>query len=75
MIYINVLLTVKDPKDIETVRTLLAEQRRLSRQEPGCKRFEVYQSQNDRGTFLLNEHWESQATIDAHRKAHAYTTV
>ena len=75
MLYLNVWLTAKDPKDIETVRGLLIQQCRLSRQEPGCVRFEVYQSQNDPARFLLNEHWESPAAIDAHRKAHAYTTV
>ncbi len=75
MIYLNVWLTVKNPATIDQVRGLLTEQARLSRQEPGCARFEVYQSQNDPTRFLLNEHWESQAAVDAHRKAHAYTTV
>ncbi len=75
MIYLNVLLTVKDPAQVETVRGLLIEQARLSRQEPGCARFEVYQSQNEPRRFILNEHWESPEAVDAHRKAHAYTTV
>jgi quinol monooxygenase YgiN len=75
MIYLNVWLKVKDAADVDRVRGLLIEQARLSRQEPGCVRFEVYQSQNDAATFMLNEHWESQASVDAHRKAHAYTTV
>lgn len=75
MIYINVVLTVKDPKDIDEIAKLLSEQQRLSREEPGCLRFEVYHSQNDRKVFILNEHWSDQAAIDAHRKAFAYTTV
>lgn len=75
MIYINVHLTVKDPKDIPEIQGLLAEQCRLSRQEPGCLRFEVYHSQTDAKVFLLNEHWADQAAIDAHRKAKAYTTI
>ncbi len=75
MIYLNVLLTVKDPANIGRVRELLLEQGRLSRQEPGCMRFEVYQSQSDPARLFLNEHWESQAAVDAHRKALAYTTV
>src|SRR5215470_13950297 len=75
MLYLNILLTVKDPGDVEKIRGLLAEQARLSRQEPGCNRFEVYQSNNDPTRFLLTERWESQATLDTHRTAKAYTTV
>ena len=75
MICLNIILNVKDPADIEKVRTLLIEQGRLSRQEPGCLRFEVYHSQNDASVFILNEQWESQAAVDAHRKAHAYTQI
>lgn len=75
MIYINVVLQVKDPADIETIKGHLAEQGRLSRAEPGCVRFEVYQSNNEPATFILNEHWASQAAVDEHRKAHAYTQI
>lgn len=75
MICLNILLNVNNPANVDKVRGLLAEQRRLSLQEPGCLRFEVYHSQNDPTVFILNEHWESQAAVEAHRKAHAYTTV
>ncbi len=75
MIYVNVWLKVKDAGDIDRVRELLAEQARLSREEPGCVRFEVYQSQSDPTRFLLSEHWESAAALDVHRQAHAYQTV
>lgn len=75
MITLLVMLKVKDPAQVETVRGLLAEQGRLSRQEPGCLRFEVYHSQNDTTRFVLCEHWESQAALDVHRTAKAYTTV
>jgi quinol monooxygenase YgiN len=47
----------------------------LSRQEPGCVRFEVYQSQNDAAKFFLHERWESQEALDEHRKGRAYTTI
>lgn len=75
MIYMNITLTVKAAADVASVRELLAEQGRLSRQEPGCARFEVYQSQNDERVFFLSEHWESQADLDRHREALAYTTI
>lgn len=70
-----VVLTVKEPGDVEKVSALLAEQTRLSRLEPGCLRFEVYHSENDKRKFMLCEHWESQAALDVHRTATAYQTV
>lgn len=75
MLYVNIWLTVKDRADVPKIRELLAEQGRLSRQEPGCLRFEVYHSQSDETRFLLHEHWESQAAIDEHRKGYAYTQI
>ena len=75
MIYANVLLTVKAEGDIEEIRGLLAEQRRLSLQEPGCERFEVYHSQSNPKVFLLVERWADQQALDVHRTALAYNTV
>jgi quinol monooxygenase YgiN len=75
MLYLNVVLSVKDRSDVETVRSLLTEAGRHSRQEPGCSRFEVYHSTADDTKFILNEHWESQDAIDGHRKAFAYTQI
>jgi quinol monooxygenase YgiN len=75
MIHLTIVLTVKDDRDVDEVRSLLAEQGRLSRQEPGCRRFEVYHSTADRRVFVLHEWWESQAALDAHRQARAYTEI
>ena len=75
MICLNIILQVKSADDVEKVKGLLAEQGRLSRVEPGCLRFEVYHSSHDPTTFILNERWESQAALDAHRLAKAYTTI
>lgn len=75
MIYLNVILTVKDANDIPEIQSLLSEQGRLSRAEPGCMRFEVYHSSSDPKVFILNEHWADQTAVDAHRKATAYTTI
>lgn len=75
MIYLNIWLTVKDVARIAEVRDLLVQQATLSRQEPGCLRFEVFQSNNDPQRFLLHERWQSQADLDVHRTATAYTTV
>ena len=66
MIYANIWLTVKEPGNVEKIRELLSEQARLSREEPGCARFEVYQSHNDATRFLLVERWETQEALDKH---------
>ncbi|HEV2972716.1 MAG TPA: putative quinol monooxygenase [Pirellulales bacterium] len=75
MLFLNVWLAVKNKDDVDQVRRLLTEAAGLSRQEPGCLRFEVYQSQNDAAKFLLHERWESQEALDRHRTAQAYTTI
>jgi len=75
VIYANIWLTVKDAADVDEIRELLRQQRRLSLQEPGCERFEVYQSNNDPKVFLLVERWKDQPSLDAHRLATAYTTI
>lgn len=75
MICLNVILTAKNAADVEAIKGLLAQQSKLSREEPGCLRFEAYHSQTNITTFLLCEHWESQEALDAHRRAKAYTEI
>lgn len=75
MIYSNVFLTVKDEADIEKVRELLIQQGTLSKQEPGCARFEVYHSKNEPTFFMLIERWETQEHLDQHREAKAYLEI
>ena len=75
MIYNNVILSVKNRDDVETVAKLLAEQARLSSEEPGCSRFEVYHSQADRQQFFLVEQWDSDADLARHKEAKAFTEL
>ena len=75
MVYVNVLLRVKEAADVPRIRELLGEQARLSRAEPGCQRFEVYHSDGDPQVFLLVERWDSEQALDVHRTAKAYTTI
>ena len=75
MICMNIILTVKEERDIEAVRDLLCEAMRKSRNESGCERFDVYQSQSKANQFMMVEHWFSQEALDAHRQAEAYTTI
>ena len=75
MICMNIILTVKEERDIEVVRDLLCEAMRKSRNESGCERFDVYNSQSEAIRFTMIEHWSSQDSLDAHRQAEAYTTI
>ena len=77
MIYVNVILTVKGEfaSEIDDISNLLSQQCQLSRQEPGCKRFEVYHSQSDPLVFILCERWESQEALDVHRQAKGFTEI
>ena len=75
MIYNNVLLTVNKDSDVEEVRGLLAEQARRSSEEPGCIRFEVYQSQTEIRQFFLVEQWQTQEDLDQHKQAAAFTEL
>ncbi len=75
MIYLNIILTVQDPANIETVKGLLGEAARLSREEAGCLRFEVYHSTADETKFILNEHWASPEAVEGHRTGVPYTQI
>lgn len=73
MVYLTVVLTVKNEADVPFVRKTMTELGRLARQDAGCERFEVYHSQADKLVFFLNEIWEDQASLDAHRNTKAFT--
>lgn len=75
MIYNNVLLTVRDESNVAEVRELMVEQGRLSREEPGCLRFDVFHSRTDPRVFILIEQWESESHLEAHREARACTEI
>lgn len=75
MIYNNVMLKVNKEDDVGEVRKLLTEQARLSSVEPGCVRFEVYHSQEDRQQFLLVEQWSNAVDLERHREAKAFTEL
>lgn len=75
MLCLNIFLTAKDAAHVDTLRGLLTEAMQLSRQEPGCLRFDVYHSTADVRRFTLVEHWESQEALDGHRLGTAYTQI
>lgn len=75
MIYLNVLLDVRDPADVPRVETALTVLAAASRREPGCARFEVYRSQAVATQFILVERWHSEDALAAHRAAPHFADV
>jgi quinol monooxygenase YgiN len=75
MVDITVILTARDPASLPELRELLAAHVSLSRREPGCVRFEAYESQSVAGTFVLIERWESPSALELHRNATGFTTI
>jgi quinol monooxygenase YgiN len=49
----------------DQLRALLQGMLAPTHAEPGCKRYELYES-GSRGRFFLYETWESQAALDQH---------
>ncbi len=75
MFVINVILEVHPGEEIATIREHLRRAGELSRSEPGCERFEVYQNQDRPEIFLLSEHWESKEHWETHKNGEAFTTI
>ena len=72
MVYNNVILNLKNINDAKKVGSMLATLAELSREEPGCDRFEVYHSQSDAQIFMLVERWITQEHLDKHKKADSF---
>ena len=75
MVFNNVLLRAKDPQRITEIVELLRQQASLSSVEPGCERFDVFQSEAEPEVFLLIEVWASEGHLAQHRKAEAFTQL
>lgn len=75
MYHLNVWLTVKDTANISSISERLAKACKMSREEPGCERFEVYQSQSDERKFLLVEWWQTKEAWEVHRQNRAVTEI
>ena len=75
MVFNNVLLRAKDPQWVTEISELLRQQASLSSEEPGCERFDVYQSKTEPELFLLIEVWASEGHLTQHRKAEAFTQM
>lgn len=75
MFCINVVLTVKDEANVDTVAGLLTECGRLSRQEAGCVRYEVCHSKGAPRVFMLCERWDSEQAWQEHRNGRAFQQI
>lgn len=75
MYYLNVSLKVKDPHNVAKVAEALARAGALSKLEPGCDRWECYQSETDPMSYLLIERWVSKAFWEAHRQGDAVQKI
>ena len=54
------------PEHIEAVRPLYAELVRLTRQEPLCRTYDLFEDRKQPGHFIFIEEWPDQAALDAH---------
>ena len=74
MVFNNVLLRAKDPQRVTEISGLLSQQASLSSEEPGCERFDVFQSEAEPELFLLIEVWASEGHLAQHRNCLLYTS-
>jgi quinol monooxygenase YgiN len=51
---------------VEEVKKGLINLAHLTRQEPGCKSYELHQSSDDESAFLIYEEWKSTDDLDKH---------
>jgi quinol monooxygenase YgiN len=54
------------PEHVETVRPLYAELVRLTRREPLCRAYDLFEDRKQPGHFIFIEEWPHQAALDAH---------
>ena len=75
MFYLKVWLTVKDESHVKAVAGALVRTGVESRLEPGCERWEAYQSDADPKRFLLVERWTTKEHWEAHRAGKAVQEI
>jgi quinol monooxygenase YgiN len=56
----------------EQLRNKLAGMLAPTRAEKGCRLYELYESNNNKGLFYFYEEWESQDALDRHTKTPHY---
>ena len=62
---VSAIYTVK-PGEEDAVEAALVSMRQRTREEPGCRFYEVHRSTESPGVFFLYEQYEDEASFDAH---------
>lgn len=76
MFHILVILNVKRESDIKKVGGLLQEVSVTTlKEEPCCKKLDIYHSEADPSLFILCEEWNLKADWEAHREEKAYKEI
>jgi autoinducer 2-degrading protein len=71
-VLVNVVTVYVKPEHIADFLAATVDNHNGTRTEPGNHRFDVLQSAEDPGRFLLYEAFESQDAVDTHRKTAHY---
>ncbi len=76
MFNIVVVLTVKNENDIDFIAGCLKKCSEITlREEPGCRKFEVYHSEASSSLFILCEEWERKEDWEEHRQKRAFQEI
>jgi quinol monooxygenase YgiN len=63
------------PIEHDAVADLLRRAAQASRQEPGCRDYQVHQRIGHVGEFLLYERYDDEAAYEAHQATEHFSTV
>lgn len=75
MIRLNAFFTLKPEASREELLAVTAELVAKSRQDEGCKGYDLFQSTTDPRVYMFCESWETQAALDKHSAAPHFTAA
>ncbi|MCF6305471.1 MAG: antibiotic biosynthesis monooxygenase [Rhodobacteraceae bacterium] len=67
-VFLDGLLVATTAADRAVIDLYLEEHIALTRAEPGCLKFEVYEDPKKRNTFIVSEVFDSESSFDAHQE-------
>lgn len=75
MIRLNAFFTLKEGVSTEQVLAITNELVAKSRQDEGCKGYDLFQSTTNPRVFMFCESWESQEALEKHSAASHFTAA